>query len=135
MGAYLGAYAFTAIAFLCIDLVWLVWVARRFYADNLGALLLKRPRFGAAVLFYALYVLGIVYFAVSPALRDGSMAVAAFNGALFGFVAYATYEMTNYATLRNWPRRVAVVDLAWGACVTCISACAGYLATLALIGV
>jgi uncharacterized membrane protein len=74
-------------------------------------------------------VIGVVFFAVVPALRADSAAMALVYGALFGFFAYATYDMTNYATLRNWPLVVSLVDIAWGTCLTGVSALAGYLAT------
>ena len=127
MVKYLIAYAVTATAFLIIDVVWLAFVAKRFYADRLGDLLLERPKFGAAAIFYALYVIGIVIFAVAPGLREGSALTALVYGALFGFFAYATYDMTNYATLKNWPLAVSIVDMAWGAFITAIAGAAGYL--------
>ncbi len=84
---------------------------------------------GAAAGFYAIYVVGIVIFSIAPALRTESATTALVYGALFGFFAYATYDMTNYATLRNWPLEVSLVDTAWGTCLTGVSALLGYLAT------
>jgi uncharacterized membrane protein len=132
MAQYLTAYAITACVFLGIDFVWLSNVAKSFYFDRLGGLLLDRPNIGAAAAFYALYVVGIVIFAVAPALREGSAVTALVYGALFGFFAYATYDMTNYATLKNWSFTVSVVDTAWGTCLTGVSALIGYLGTQAL---
>jgi uncharacterized membrane protein len=132
MAQYLTAYAITACVFLGIDFVWLSNVAKSFYIDRLGGLLLDRPNIGAAAAFYALYVVGIVIFAVAPALREGSAVTALVYGALFGFFAYATYDMTNYATLKNWSFTVSVVDTAWGTCLTGVSALIGYLGTQAL---
>ena len=129
MAQYLTAYAATAVIFLAIDFIWLSKVARVFYFERLGDLLLDKPNMGAAVIFYAVYVIGIVFFAVVPALRAESASMALIHGALFGFFAYATYDMTNYATLRNWPLVVSLVDIAWGTCLTGASALAGYLAT------
>lgn len=128
-----AAYFVTLVVFLGIDFVWLTRVARRLYAENLGELLLQKPRLAAAALFYALYVVGIVVFAVSPALKTDSTGTALLSGALFGFLAYATYDMTNFATLRNWPFVVTVVDMAWGAVLTGVSAAAGYMITRALM--
>ncbi len=85
-----------------------------------------RPKMGAAAVFYAVYVIGIVVFAVAVGLRDGSALTAFTYGALFGFFTYATYDMTNYATLRNWPLVVSIVDMVWGACVIAVAAIAGY---------
>lgn len=128
-----AAYFITLVVFLGIDFIWLTRAARRLYADNLGELLLDKPRFAAAALFYVLYVVGIVVFAVSPALKTGSASTALLFGVLLGFLAYATYDMTNFATLKNWPLIVTVVDMAWGAVLTGVSAAAGYLITRALI--
>ena len=127
------AYLFTVVFFLALDYVWLARLAKGFYIKRLGELLLPTPRFGIAALFYIVYVVGIVIFAVTPALREGSMATAALYGALFGFFAYATYDITNYATLRDWPLAVAIVDIAWGTVLTGLSAVVGYLAAEHLI--
>lgn len=131
---YATAYLITVSVFLAIDFVWLSRVAKRFYRDRLGDLLLDKPRMGAAVAFYAAYVIGIVIFAVAPGLREGSMVTAGIYGALFGFFAYATYDMTNYATLRNWPLSVALVDTAWGTVLTGFSAAMGYQGVRLLAG-
>ncbi|WP_428641646.1 DUF2177 family protein [Roseibium sp.] len=125
MTKYLIAYGATAIVFLGIDFVWLAHVARRFYAAQLGDLLLDSPRLGAAAAFYLAYVAGIVFFAIGPALRADSILTALLHGGLFGFFAYATYDVTNYATLRNWPIAVVGVDIAWGTLLTAVSAAAG----------
>lgn len=129
MAQYLTAYGVTAAVFLGIDFIWLSQVARSFYFERLGDLLLDKPNLGAAAAFYAIYVVGIVIFSVAPALRTESATNALVYGALFGFFAYATYDMTNYATLRNWPLEVSLVDIAWGTCLTAVSALLGYLAT------
>jgi uncharacterized membrane protein len=129
MAQYLTAYGFTAAIFLVIDLIWLSQIAKTFYSERLGDLLLDKPNMGAAAGFYAIYVVGIIIFSVAPALRAGSPTTALAYGALFGFFAYATYDMTNYATLRNWPLEVSLVDTAWGACLTGVSALLGYLLT------
>ena len=123
------AYLIAAIVFFAIDLVWILGIARGFYAANIGDLLLERPRLGAAAVFYAGYVAGIVYFAVAPALAEGSLTKALLNGALLGLIAYATYDMTNYATMKGFPLQVALADMAWGAALTAVSAGAGYLGT------
>ncbi len=121
------AYGVTAIAFCAIDLAWLSVMAKRFYAARLGGLVRNRPRMGAAIVFYGLYVLAIVIFAVAPALAAGNAISAAVYGALFGFFAYATYDLTNYITLRGWPLVVTLVDMAWGTFLTGASATLGYL--------
>lgn len=126
---YVIAYAVSVVAFLAIDFVWLTRIAKRFYFDRLGEMLLDKPNLAAAAAFYAVYVIGIVIFAVAPALTEGSAATALLYGALFGFFCYATYDMTNYATLRNWPLSVTAVDIAWGTCLTGTTALIGYLGT------
>lgn len=134
MSQYLTAYLVTAMVFLAIDAIWLSNVARRFYYPRLGDMLLNKPRLGAAAVFYAVYVIGIVIFAVMPGVQAGSIAKAGGLGALFGFFAYATYDMTNYATLRKWPLSIVLVDTAWGTVLTGASATAGYLG-VTLLGV
>ena len=125
---YVIAYLATAFVFLAADAVWLGWVARGFYRDNLQDMLLEKPLMDVAGLFYALYVVGIVIFGVMAGLRDDTWRSAAIYGALFGLFAYATYDLTNLATLKNWPMMVSVVDTIWGACVTAFAAVGGYLA-------
>ncbi len=127
MVQYLTAYAVTAAVFLAIDFIWLSRIARSFYCGKVGDLLLDKPNMAAAAVFYAIYVVGVVFFAVSPALRAESTAMALLYGALFGFFAYGTYDMTNYATLKGWSLSLALVDISWGACLTGSSAFAGYL--------
>ncbi|AXS41501.1 DUF2177 family protein [Breoghania sp. L-A4] len=126
---YFIAYTLTALVFLGIDFLWLSRVAKTFYFSRLGDLLLDSPRMGAAAAFYAVYVVGIVIFAVAPALRAESVGPALIYGALFGFFTYATYDMTNYATLKNWPVSIVIVDIVWGTCLTAVSATIGYWAT------
>jgi len=125
--AYGIAYASTAVVFLGLDAVWLTLAAPRLYRPLIGVLLAERFELFPAALFYVSYILGIVVFAVSPAFGTGRWTTAASYGALLGFVAYATYDLTNQATLRNWPAAVTVVDLVWGTVVTAVAATAGYL--------
>lgn len=123
---YAIVYCVTLVAFLLLDFIWLARVARDFYAGQIGTLLLDQPRLGVAAGFYCLYVVGIVVFAVMPALKGNSPSTALLFGALFGLIAYATYDLTNYATLKEWPLLVVVVDIAWGAVLTAVSALAGF---------
>lgn len=133
MAELLTAYIFTAAVFFAIDLVWLSRVAKKFYNAQIGEMLRAKPLAGAAAGFYALYVVGIVYFAIAPALAAQSIDAALVRGAAFGFFAYATYDMTNYATLRNWPVAVTVVDIAWGTVLTGVAAVAGYVLTTMIL--
>ncbi len=129
---HLKAYGATLAVFLIIDLLWLGVVARRFYADQLGALMRDKINFAAAGGFYLAYVAGIVFFAVMPALAAGSLMTAAVNGALLGLLAYGTYDMTNLATLKGWPLTMSLVDMAWGTLLTGASATLGFLAVRSL---
>ncbi len=121
-------------AFLVIDLLWLGVVARRFYVAQLGSLMRARVNWAAAGGFYLVYVAGIVFFAVSPALAGSSWAIAAINGALLGLLAYGTYDMTNLATIKGWPLAMSVVDMAWGTLLSGACAAIGYLGTALLVG-
>jgi uncharacterized membrane protein len=125
------AYVATAVAFCGLDFLWLGFVAKDYYQSQVGALLLDRPNLPVAAAFYALYVAGVVIFAVSPALETGSALRALATGALFGFFAYATYDLTNLATLRGWSAGIAMLDLAWGAFVTGAAAAIGTIAARA----
>ena len=110
----LKLYAVAAVAFLVIDLVWLGVVANGLYRRLMGDLLRDSPNVLAAGVFYAVFVAGLVSFAIWPAIDGGSVGDALLRGALFGFVTYATYDLTNLAVLRGYPTSIALVDLAWG---------------------
>ena len=125
---YIIAYAAALLVFLIADAVWLNAVASPVFRRNLGEMLLDSPRLGVAAGFYALYVLGILYFATWPAVSAASWRPAAMNGAILGFLAYGTYEATNLATLRGWTYGMLLMDVAWGVALTALSAMAGYLA-------
>jgi uncharacterized membrane protein len=115
---YVLQYLAAAGIFVIIDSIWITKMAPGFYRKYMGNLLRKKPDFFAAVVFYLIYILGIIVFALSPALREDSFWYAAGLGGLLGFVMYATYDLTNQSTLKNWPRIVTVVDMAWGTFVT-----------------
>ena len=129
MTRFAVAYVVTLAVFCGLDFLWLGFVAKGYYQSQLGALLLEKPNVPVAVLFYLLYVAGVLVFAVLPALDAGQWSRALAHGALLGFFAYATYDLTNLATLKGWSAGVAMLDLAWGAVVTGVSATAGYLVT------
>lgn len=126
--AFLKLYAVSMGVFLALDALWLGLLARGFYQEQLGELIRPDPRWGAALVFYALFVGGIVLFVTLPALERGSAASALLFGALFGLIAYATYDLTNLAVLRGFPTVVAVVDMAWGAAISATVAVVGYCA-------
>lgn len=110
----LKLYVITLIAFLGIDSIWLGLVAPPFYRSQIGYIMVDTPNFLAAGIFYLLFVVGMVVFVVEPGVREHSLSQAVLRGALFGLVTYATYDMTNLATLEGWPILVTVVDLTWG---------------------
>jgi uncharacterized membrane protein len=125
---YVAAYAATLMAFVVVDLVWLGVVAKRFYQAQLDGLLAEKYNFGAAALFYLAYPLGVLFFAVVPAFASGSWLEAAVWGGFLGLFAYGTYDLTNLATLRNWPLRLTVIDVLWGTVLTAFAAACGQLA-------
>lgn len=110
-----------------LDVLWLGVVMKEFYFSRLGHLLAPSFNFYAAATFYLVYVLGIMYFAVLPNASKGILAVVV-AGALFGIFAYATYDLTNMATLAKWPLSITLIDIAWGACISGASAAVAYLA-------
>lgn len=126
------AYLATGLVFLAIDAVWLALSVQRLYRPLMGDMLLDGVRLAPAALFYLLYVAGIVVFAVAPALSGDRWITAASLGALLGLIAYATYDLSNLATLRNWPLAVTIADLCWGTFLTALSATAGFLITRAV---
>ena len=128
MKTVLTAYASAALAFLTIDAIWLSTMANLLYRPLLGDLLNPGFALAPAVLFYVVYVGGIVFFAIVPALEARLFRKAVINGAALGFVAYATYDLTNQATLRNWPVVITVADLIWGTLLTATASAAGYAA-------
>lgn len=115
-------------AFLAVDMVWLVFVARKFYVRQIGFLMREPVNFGAAFVFYLIFVAGILVFVLQPALEKNSLAHAALAGAFFGLVTYATYDLTNLATVKDWPLLVTVVDLAWGTTLSLLVSVIGFLA-------
>lgn len=127
---YLIAYVSTLIAFFALDMLWLGLIARKFYANQLGSLMADTPNWLVAVVFYAMYIVGIVFFAIRPAIEAEQVLKATLYGALFGFFCYATYDLTNLATLRDWPTKMVFVDILWGIILTGSCATVGAWATL-----
>jgi uncharacterized membrane protein len=118
MAGFIKLYLATFGAFLAIDAIWLGVVARKFYARHLGFLLAPKPNWLAAFAFYLLFILGVVVFVVQPGLKADSLKFTLGRAALFGLVTYATYDLTNHATVKGWPPIVTMVDLAWGMVLT-----------------
>jgi uncharacterized membrane protein len=122
MKTNLIAFFVALVAFLLMDAAWLGVFAKGFYAAQVGGLLLAEPRWGAAALFYPMFIAGVVLFVVHPAIEAHSLMHALVYGALFGIVCYATYDLTNLATIRGWTTTVVVVDIVWGAIETAVAA-------------
>lgn len=107
---------FTALAvFFTIDIIWLALVAKDVYRRELGFIMSNKPNWLAAIVFYLIFIAGIVFFVINPAIAKGSWAYALLVGLLFGFITYATYDLTNLATLKDWPIKITIIDLIWGA--------------------
>lgn len=115
---YLAQFLVAAGLFILIDSIWIAKVANKFYKDNLGHLLAAKPNFVPAAIFYTLYIIGIMVFALQPALDENSLSMSAVYGGFLGLVMYATYDLTNHATLKKWPAKVTVVDMLWGTILT-----------------
>lgn len=125
---YLKLYLCTLAAFFAIDMVWLVLVARAFYQKHLGFLMRSSLNWPVAVAFYLLFVFGLLVFVIVPSLETGSTKKALLLGALFGLITYATYDLTNLATVKDWPWVVTVVDLFWGGILASSVSYLGFLA-------
>lgn len=126
---YVIAYIVAIVVFCVIDTLWIGTFAQDFYNEQIGHLRGK-VNWGAAIVFYLMYIAGIVIIAVHPALISGSVKTAVIYGALFGFFCYATYDLTNYATLKGWPLKMVIVDIIWGVFLTTSIATAAAWAAL-----
>lgn len=115
---FIGQFALLAVIFIVIDAVWLMFIAKKFYQQEIGGLLLAKPNLTPAAVFYGLYVFGMMMFALRPALANDSLGQAVAAGALLGLLMYATYDLTNQSTLKGWSKKVTLADLAWGTFVT-----------------
>lgn len=120
------SYLLTFAVFLVVDMLWLGVLAKNIYQKYLGSFLSDQVNWGAAFIFYFIYVAGISIFAIYPAVNKGSLQHALLMGALFGFFTYATYDLTNLATLKGWPLPIVFIDIVWGAVLTAIVSFSGY---------
>lgn len=124
-GNFMKMYLIAFIIFIAVDAIWLGLVAPKFYKANIGHLMAEKPNFVAAGIFYLIFIVGVVFFNYSAIIeKDFSKALLA--GAVFGFMTYATYDLTNLATLRDWPIMVTVVDLIWGTFLSSVMTTATY---------
>lgn len=119
-------YFLTAIVFFSVDMLWLGFVAKGIYNKYLGNFLSGQVNWPAAIIFYLLFIVGIFIFVITPATKNQSFNYALLYGALFGFFTYATYDLTNYATLKGWPWQIVIIDILWGTVLTAIVSIAGF---------
>lgn len=110
----LKTYFIALIVFFLIDLFWLVAVARKLYQQELGYIMSEKPNWIVAALFYLIFIAGLVFFVINPAMEKNSWVFALLVGMLFGFITYSTYDLTNLATLKDWPIKITIIDLIWG---------------------
>ena len=114
MTFYVLLWAIAFALLLIIDMIWLMWLGRGFYVEEIGGLLLEQPNLIAAFAFYALYIAGLVYLVIAPAAETESVMKAVVSGAVFGLVAYATYDLTNLAVMKGFTLKIALIDMVWG---------------------
>jgi uncharacterized membrane protein len=112
--AIIKTYLIALVVFFLIDLVWLVVVARKLYQQELGYIMSEKPNWIVAALFYLIFIAGLVFFVINPALEKNSWTYALLVGMLFGLITYSTYDLTNLATLKDWPIKITIIDLIWG---------------------
>ncbi len=123
---YLKLYFSTLLVFFAVDMIWLGLVARTFYKKHLGFLMAPEVNWYAALIFYFLFILGVLVFVVIPGIRDNDLTMTLIKAALFGLITYATYDLTNLATVKNWPILITIIDLIWGMVLTTIVSLAGF---------
>lgn len=129
---FLKLYAIAFTVFLAIDAVWLTLIAKHFYAKHLGYLMAKNPNLLAALMFYLIFIAGLLFFVITPALDKKMWMHALLAGLFFGLVTYATYDLTNLATVRDWPLIVTIVDLMWGMCLSTMVSVVTYFVAIKL---
>jgi uncharacterized membrane protein len=128
MAYYFKLYLITFAAFFAIDMLWLGWIARSFYRKYLGFLMAPSPNWAAAFIFYLLFIFGILFFVVVPGLQEGSLRNTLVRAALYGLITYATYDLTNLATLKDWPVFLTAVDITWGVVLSTLVSLVSFLA-------
>lgn len=112
---FIKLYVIAFFVFFVIDMIWLGLIAKNFYRSQIGSLMKTDVNWIAASIFYLIFIFGLVVFVISPAVEKASLVHALMYGSLFGFVSYATYDLTNLAVAKDWPLLVTIVDLVWGA--------------------
>jgi uncharacterized membrane protein len=123
---YIKLVALLTPIMLAIDVLWIGVFMKSFYRENLGYIMADTINWKAGLIFYVLYIFGLIYFVIIPEMEGGTLISTALKAALFGFIAYATYDLTNQATLKDWPLIVTVIDMSWGAFVTGVMGAIGF---------
>lgn len=126
MAYYLKLYFATLTVFFAVDMLWLGLIARTFYKKHLGFLMAPEVNWYAALIFYFIFIVGVLVFVVLPGLKENDLTMLIVKAAFFGFITYATYDLTNLATVKDWPLIITLVDLVWGMVLTTIVSVAGY---------
>ena len=128
MRKWIAGYLGAAVTMAAIDAVWLTSMVDRLYRPVIGSIMAEKPDMVAAVIFYLMYIGGICFLAIAPALKEKSWTRALINGAVLGLIAYGTYDLTNQATLAVWSSKLTIIDMIWGTTLTGLTATMGYLA-------
>jgi uncharacterized membrane protein len=131
---YVTGYVAALLTFLLLDMAWLGTMGPRLYRPTLGDIAISGVNLPPAIVFYALYPVGLLIFATIPALKSGSISTAVVSGALFGFFTYATYDLTNHATLRIWTLQLTLIDVAWGTILAAITSAATFWVVSKFVG-
>ena len=121
---YVKMYIIAFIAFIVIDGIWLIFISRNLYQANIGHLMADKAKLIPALIFYLIFLVGLVYFVINPSIESKDITKLLISGALFGLITYATYDLTNLATLKDWPLKITIIDLIWG---TSLSTIVSYL--------
>lgn len=119
-------YISMLILFLLLDSIWLGLIAKDLYKNNIGHLMGGKVIWGAAIIFYLLFIVGILIFAVLPSIETTSVLKTLLLGALFGLITYATYDLTNQATLKDWPLKITIIDMLWGSTISMLVSYIGF---------
>ena len=127
MGEFIKIYAVTLVVFFAIDMFWLGVVAKNLYQQQIGHLLKETVNWIAAIIFYLLFIGGLVFFVLNPAIEKDSAVYALLVGGLFGLITYATYDLTNLATMKSWPLTITLIDLAWGTTLGALTSVLSFL--------
>ena len=111
---YIKMYIISFVVFLIIDAIWLLFISKNLYQAEIGHLMADKAKLIPALIFYLVFLVGLVYFVISPGIESKNITKLLLSAALFGFITYATYDLTNLATLKNWPVKITIIDLIWG---------------------